>query len=97
MSFDQSKFNTHHHFITQVQFSKLVGLMSGVADVANAKFVMIRYPSNGIIKRETKAYLVDGIALASNIGGGLGLALGISMFSLLDYVTQIFLDKINIP
>ena len=97
MSFDQSKFNTHHHFITQVQFSKLVGLMSGVADVANAKFVMIRYPSNGIIKRETKAYLVDGIALASNIGGGLGLALGISMFSLLDYVTQIILNRINIP
>ena len=97
MSFDQSKFNTHHHFISRVQFSELVGVMSGVTDPENAKFVMIRYPSNGIIKRETKAYLVDGIALASNIGGGLGLALGVSMFSLLDYVTEFFLDRINIP
>ena len=97
MSFDRSKFNTHHHFITQVQFSELVSVMSGVADATNAKFVMIWYPSNGIIKRETKAYLVDGTALASNIGGGLGLALGISMFSLLDYVTENVLDRINMP
>ena len=51
-------------------------------------FVTIKYPSNGIVKTITKSYLVDGITLFSNIGGGLGLALGFSMYSVIDYIIE---------
>ena len=58
-------------------------------------FVTIKYPSNGIVKTITKSYLVDGITLFSNIGGGLGLALGFSMYSVIDYIIEKFGSKIK--
>ena len=57
-------------------------------DLNSTTFVTIKYPSNGIVKTITKSYLVDGITLFSNIGGGLGLALGFSMYSLIDYIIE---------
>ena len=52
--------------------------------------VVIYFHDRGVMNTITDSYLVDTISLISNIGGGLGLALGISVFSVLEYV----LDKI---
>ena len=57
-------------------------------DLNSTTFVTIKYPSNGIVTTITKSYLVDGITLFSNIGGGLGLALGFSMYSVIDYIIE---------
>ena len=57
-------------------------------ELNSTTFVTIKYPSNGIVKTITKSYLVDGITLFSNIGGGLGLALGFSMYSVLEYIVE---------
>ena len=57
-------------------------------DLNSTTYVTIRYPSNGIVKTITKSHLVDGITLFSNIGGGLGLALGFSMYSVFDYIIE---------
>ena len=64
-------------------------------DLNSTTFVTIKYPSNGIVKTITKSYLVDGITLFSNIGGGLGLALGFSMYSVIDYIIEKFGSKIK--
>ena len=66
----------------------------GNVDINQANFVMFKYTEGGLLKKNTKSYLVDSIALFSNIGGGLGLALGFSMYSVLDKVTVKVFDKI---
>ena len=66
----------------------------GNVDANRANFVMFKYTQDGLVKKNTKSYLVDSIALVSNIGGGLGLALGFSMFSVLDKITVKVFDKI---
>ena len=66
----------------------------GNVDIDRANFVMFKYTQGGLLKKNTKSYLVDSIALVSNIGGGLGLALGFSMFSVLDKVTVKVFDRI---
>ena len=61
-----------------------------VADDANT--VKISFNERGVIKQTTTSLLVDIEDLISNIGGGLGLALGMSVYSTiecaLDFVSR---------
>ena len=56
---------------------------------------MIEFIFSPDMKTTTKSYLVDEIALISNIGGGLGLVLGISIFSVVDYIFEKLFGQIN--
>ena len=49
--------------------------------------VIMTFPGGKLVKK-TKSLLVDLVSLASNIGGGLGLALGISCLSVLEYIVD---------
>ena len=69
------------------------GLTGG--NLEDTSFVLVKYSFGGLIQRNTKSYLVDTVGFISNIGGGLGLALGISIFSFLDYITVNILDRIK--
>ena len=64
-------------------------------DQEEMSFVLFKYTFGGLVKKNTKSYLVDTIAFISNIGGGLGLALGISIFSVLDCFTVKAFEKIT--
>ena len=55
----------------------------------DTSLVVMKYRPN--IKTETISYLIDPIGLISNIGGGLGLALGFSIFSVFDFIMDKFL------
>ena len=83
--------NSHETFIKEEALAHF-GLES--ANEQKANIIFIAYKSDGLLKKNTKSYLVDSIAFVSNIGGGLGLALGISIFSVLDYITVRLFDKI---
>ena len=63
-------------------------------DAEKATFLLLQYTTSGILKRNTKSYLVDTTDFITNIGGGLGLVLGISIYSVLDYITIKVFDKI---
>ena len=56
---------------------------------------MIEFIFSPDMKTTTKSYLVDEIALISNIGGGLGLVLGISIFSVVDYILEKLFGQIH--
>ena len=83
--------NNHETFVKEEALTHF-GLESGHEEKSN--IILIAYKSDGLLKKNTKSYLVDSIAFISNIGGGLGLALGISIFSVLDYITVRLFDKI---
>ena len=83
--------NSHETFIKEEALAHF-GLESANEEKSN--IIFIAYKSDGLLKKNTKSYLVDSIAFVSNIGGGLGLALGISIFSVLDYITVRLFDKI---
>ena len=83
--------NSHETFIKEEALTHF-GLES--ANERKSNIILIAYKSDGLLKKNTKSYLVDSIAFVSNIGGGLGLALGISIFSVLDYITVRLFDKI---
>ena len=83
--------NSHETFIKEEALAHF-GLES--ANEQKSNIILIAYKSDGLLKKNTKSYLVDSIAFVSNIGGGLGLALGISIFSVLDYITVRLFDKI---
>ena len=55
----------------------------------DTSLVVMKYRPN--IKTETISYLIGPIGLISNIGGGLGLALGFSIFSVFDFIMDKFL------
>ena len=46
------------------------------------------------LKTTTTSYLVDEIDVVGNLGGGLGLTLGISIFSVLDYVLEWLIHRL---
>ena len=58
----------------------------GLTDTANTTFVQLKYLSKA--KSVTKSYLVGDMELLSNIGGGLGLTLGLSIFSIIDDIIK---------
>ena len=82
------KRNSIEEFVRSSIFAISSDAMKANFDLNSTTFVTIKYPSNGIVKTITKSYLVDGITLFSNIGGGLGLALGFSMYSVIDYIIE---------
>ena len=47
------------------------------------------------LKTTTTSYLVDEIDVVSNLGGGLGLTLGISIFSVLDFILDWLIRRTN--
>ena len=55
-------------------------------------YVVLEYPSQGMVKTSSRSILVGPVSLLSNIGGGIGLALGISIHSIIDYLIKIILD-----
>ena len=57
-----------------------------------SNFVQILFNIRGVLKQTTTSLLVDTETLISNIGGGLGLALGISAYSLIAVVVD-WVDK----
>ena len=58
----------------------------GLTDTANTTLVQLKYLSKA--KIVTKSYLVGDMELLSNIGGGLGLTLGLSIFSIIDDIIK---------
>ena len=58
----------------------------GFTDTANTTYVQLKYLPNA--KIVTKSYLVGDMELLSNIGGGLGLTLGLSIFSIIDDIIK---------
>ena len=59
-------------------------------EVKNVSFIQLTITP--FVKITTTNSLVGGTGLVSNIGGGLGLALGLSILSVMDY----FLEKITV-
>ena len=62
--------------------------MALYSEVKNVSFIQLTITP--FVKITTTNSLVGGTELVSNIGGGLGLALGLSILSVMDY----FLEKI---
>ena len=83
--------NSHQAFVKD-NFNTLFGMEHGSSE--NATKVLFKYSHGAVLKENTKSYLVDPVALVSNIGGSLGLALGISVFSALDYITIKLIKRI---
>ena len=83
--------NSHQAFVKD-NFNTLFGMEHGSPE--NATIVLFKYTHGAVRKENTKSYLVDPVALVSNIGGSLGLALGISVFSVLDYITIKSINRI---
>ena len=83
--------NSHQAFVKD-NFNTLFDMEHGSPD--NATTVLFKYAHGAVRKENTKSYLVDPVALVSNIGGSLGLALGISAFSILDYMTITLINRI---
>ena len=46
------------------------------------------------LKTTTTSYLVDEIDVVGNLGGGLGLTLGISIFTVLDFVLEWLIHRL---
>ena len=55
-------------------------------------YVVLGYLTQGMVKTSTRSILVGPVSLLSNIGGGIGLALGISIHSIIDFLIKIILD-----
>ena len=83
--------HNHETYVKQNLYTRF-GLSD--VDAENATFLLLQYTTSGILKRNTKSYLVDTTDFITNIGGGLGLVLGISIYSVLDYITIKVFDKI---
>ena len=62
---------------------------------SGGSLVILKFPQQGLIKTSTKSYIVDWVAFISNIGGGLGLTLGISIFSGMEWIFDRIFDKIR--
>lgn len=60
----------------------------------DTSLVVMKYRPN--IRTETISYLIDPIGLISNIGGGLGLALGFSIFSVFDFIMEKFISQTSL-
>ena len=60
----------------------------------NDNITVINFSYNPRAQTTTISYLVDDISFVSNLGGGLGLALGVSTFSVMDLILERILSYI---
>ena len=58
--------------------------------------VGILFGNGGVIKQTTRSQLVGMVSLISNIGKGLGLALGISAYSFIVFILELVHGKVVI-
>ena len=61
----------------------------------NDNITLINFSYNPRTQTTITSYLVDDISFVSNIGGGLGLALGVSTFSVMDLILERILSYLK--
>ena len=86
MNEQRIKVNSSEEYVRSVIYGLVHQELNLTESAEELAYVVLHYPSQGIIKRLTKSYMVDHIAVISNLGGGLGLTLGWSIYNFLDYV-----------
>ena len=95
MTFEGEPILINYDSTDKYNFEVAVGNSDGFPFHGLDKLTTVEIRSLSTIKTTTKSYLVDEIGLVSNIGGGLGLALGVSFFSVLDFIMTKLLDQIS--
>ena len=94
MTFEGEPILINYDSTDKYNFEVAVGNSDGFPFHGLDNLTTVEIRSLSTIKTTTKSYLVDEIGLVSNIGGGLGLALGVSFFSVLDFILTKLLDQI---